>query len=563
MGRALSSRRDGAARVSPAVRGGRSRADEGRARARHGPAAAAPGFAALAASASLRRVRLRSFLHLLAGNAAAKALTFLAGSVVLAWLFGADGGTDALLVAQILPGFLVYFLSYSTQSALVPVLAEVRVRRGEEETRRIAGGVFWAAVVLAAAVGAGLSAASGLYLPVFGPGFAPDQADLSVRLASILLAALPFHAAAAVGQALLVSAGRTGAAGACLAVGPAVQLAAMVALHRALGIEAAAWATLIGPIAQTAVVLPLLARASALRFGAPRFADPAVARVGRLMIPGAVGAATYAVYLAVFRGAGTLLPDGSLTSLDYAEKLAQGLPLLAVGSVGTVLLPELSALAARGERPAMGAALRRAGELLAAWVAPVAVALALYGEDVCALVFGHGRFPPDKIGETALALLVLAPRTAALGLGQVVDQGLFSLQRPRDSFVASLTGLVVGLACALFLAPRFGIAALAAGQTGAFLTQTAVGMAFLSRAMEGHLPASGLLVGHLRPLAVAAGAGLVGLAAGLAVPESPAARLLVEGGVAAGLYLLVAPRLGVPALARPRAGAPTTGPAGR
>lgn len=504
-------------------------------------------------------MRLRPFLLLFAGNATAKALTFLAGSVVLAWLFGADGGTDALLVAQILPNFLVYFLTYSTQSALVPVLAEVRIRRGHVEARKVASGTFWAAVVLAAAVGLTLSATTGLYLPVFGPGFRPDQTALAARLASILLAALPFHAAAAVGNALLVSAGRTGAAGLVLAVGPAAQLAAMVALHRTLGIEAAAWAVLIGPVAQTALVLPLVSRARVAAFLSPRLADPAVARVGRLMVPGALGAATFAVYLAVFRGAGTYLPDGSVTALDYAEKLAQGLPLLAVSSLGTVLLPELAVHAARGERAALGAALGKAGNALAAWVAPAAVALALFGTDLCAAVFAHGRFPAEKVAMTATALVVLSPRTAALGLGQVVDQGLFSLQRPRYAFVATLGGLVVGLSCALGLAPRFGVAALAAGQTGAFLTQTALGMAFLSRTLGGHLAVGRLLAGHLRPLLVAAGAGLVGLAAAHWLPAAPALRLTVEVAVALGIYLAVAPRVGVPALALPRRRAP--GPA--
>ena len=295
--------------------------------------------------------------------------------------------------------------------------------------------------------------------------------------------------------------------------------------------------------------LVALRGSGAVAFLAPRLRDEAVLRIGRLVVPGLVGAASYSLFLGAYRAAGTGLDEGSLTAVDYALKLAQGLPLLAVAAVGTAILPELSGHAARGDRAELGATLTRAVRTVAAFGAPFAVACAFFGGEIASTIFAHGRFPPERVPAAAAALAALSPLVLALALGQLLEQGLFALQRARLALTTSLLALLPGLAALLLLVEHGGAAALAGAISLTYCTQTLLNLVVLRRVLGPALPVGSLAGGLLRPLALALAAGAAGALAVAASGAQGAGALALELAVALALYLALAPFVGIEAVA--------------
>ena len=105
--------------------------------------------------------------------------------LIIARVFGAGLATDAFFVAFKLPNLLRrLFAEGAFSQAFVPILAEYKNRRGEEETRVLVdhvAGALAAALFIVTVIGV---AAAPLIILVTAPGFtgAPGKFDLTVSL---------------------------------------------------------------------------------------------------------------------------------------------------------------------------------------------------------------------------------------------------------------------------------------------------------------------------------------------------------------------------------------------
>jgi putative peptidoglycan lipid II flippase len=98
------------------------------------------------------------------------------------------------------------------------------------------------------------------------------------------------------------------------------------------------------------------------------------------------------------------LEDGTAYRLNIAFRLMQ-LPLGLFGvAVGTVTLPLLSRIAAKGDRAEFGSVLGRGLRLAFMLTFPATVGLIILARPILSLLYEHGRFSAHATDEAALAL---------------------------------------------------------------------------------------------------------------------------------------------------------------
>ena len=126
--------------------------------------------------------------------------------------------------------------------------------------------------------------------------------------------------------------------------------------------HAAAWGLSVSGIFQLALVVWAVRRAGMrLRLHRPRL-TPQMRLLLRRMGPGLLGAGVVQVNLAIDTLIASLLPNGTVSVLNYADRLNQ-LPLAIIGTaVGTALLPTLSRQALSGQSEAAIGTLNRSLE---------------------------------------------------------------------------------------------------------------------------------------------------------------------------------------------------------
>jgi putative peptidoglycan lipid II flippase len=434
----------------------------------------------------------------------------LARDVVVAAVFSV-ASTDAFFIAYTIPNTLRMLLGEGAVSnAFVPVFTDVRTHQGEPAARRFLarfaltlGGLL----LLATALGV-------LLAPWIALGYAgglrdrPGEFQLVITLTRLLFPILFLAGLGALATGVLNVLGQFTVP----ALAPALQNVAMIVAPLALAGSMTAWGydpilsialgALVGGALQIVVQLPPLRAAGMLPRPALALRDPDVARALALIAPLTVGFGVYQLNMLFSRLFTSFLPTGSVSALNYGQRvieIPQGMFALAVASAA---LPTLARLRSEGKRDQLLTLFRDSMRLTSFIALPASIALFALAEPTAATLFGRGKFDAHLIAETGRSLAIQGLGVWAVALVRTVIPMFAAHQDTRTPVLASALNLVTFLAIAAALLGPLDHVAIAAANTLAATIQLTVLLVRLRK----H-------TGPLGLVAVFASAGRIALAA--------------------------------------------------
>ncbi len=418
-------------------------------------------------------MRLLSALTQVSGLTLVSRLLGLARDLVLALLFGADGRTDAFLVAFKIPHLLRrFFVEGAFASALVPLLTQYR---GQAVLSGFIATVSGSAAALLALVTLLGMVAAPLWVLLFAPGFATD-ADQWAQASQLLRLTFPyvfFIGLTAFAGALLNAHGRF----ALPAFTPVVLNLMVIAF--AFGVSpqlnepifALAWAVLVAGLFQLGMQLPALARLGLLPRPKLDFSHPGVRQLWRQMPKTLLGVSALQLNLLLDTFFASFLADGTISWLYYAERLLD-FPLGLLGvALATVILPGLSRQHAEETPEAFSRTLDWAMRWVLLFAIPAAIALWLLARPIMATLFASSAFDAEDVAMASAALAAYAPGVVAFVAAKVLMPAFFARQDSASPVRVALWGLAIHLLLNLLLVAPLGHVGLAlATSISAFVT---------------------------------------------------------------------------------------------
>ena len=327
---------------------------------------------------------------------ASRLLGFLRDMLIAA-LAGTGPVADAFFIALRVPNlFRRLFGEGAFNAAFVPEFSGILATEGAPAARQfaqeaIAVMAFWLLL---------LTILGEVFMPqlmaLLAPGFAdvPGKQDLTIALARITFPYVFLICLAALLSGVLNGLDKFAAAAAAPMVFNGVSIAAMLLLTPYVPTvgHSLAWGVSISGVLQLALLAWAVRRSGmALHVPRPRL-TPNMRILLRRMGPGLLGAGVTQLNLAVDVVIVSFLPPGSASLLYYADRVNQ-LPLGVIGTaVGTAILPLLSRQARAGDAEAAVGTLNRAIEITLILTFPAALALAVSGQPIMAVLFGRGAF---------------------------------------------------------------------------------------------------------------------------------------------------------------------------
>jgi putative peptidoglycan lipid II flippase len=377
--------------------------------------------------------------------------------MLIAWALGAGFVSDAFFVATRLPNlFRSLFAEGAFNAAFVPVFA------GRIATDGLLPAKAYAeqALSLLVAVLLPLTLLAELCMPVLIPLLAaglteePSQLRFVTGLARITFPYLLFISLVSLQGGVLTSLSRFAAVAATPMLLNIFQIAAVLVGQRAGDtVEILCLGVTLAGIAQFVWLAVSTARAGmALKLRLPRL-TPDMRRLVALVLPGAFGAGVTQINLLVSTNIASLLPAGSISYLQYADRLNQ-LPLAVVGTaVGTAILPLLSRQIRTGDDAAARETQNRGLELSLLLTVPAAAALAVLAQPILQVLFERGHFDAAATAATAAALRVYALGLPAFVMLKVLAPAFYARQDTRTPVRIAVVALVVNLVLTVALAP--------------------------------------------------------------------------------------------------------------
>lgn len=396
-------------------------------------------------------------------------ITGLVRDMLISRLFGASAETDAFNVAFRIPNLLRrMFAEGAFQQAFVPMLADVRARRNEEQTGRFVGHVasalFW--VLLAVSLLGVLAAPALVWLIASGLARDPAAFDLAAAMTRWMFPYILFMSLVALAAGVLNTYRRF----AVPAFTPVllnlsfIGAALWLAPHLERPIMALAFAVAIGGALQLALQWTALVRTGIIvRLSAPRaaFRDPQVREMARLMVPAVFAVSVAQISIIINTNIASHLAAGSVTWLAFADRLMEFPTALLGVALGTVLLPNLSAAFAEKRRDDYSRLLDWGLRLSFLLALPAAVGLGFTAEGIVAVLFQGREFTAFDVRQTATAAVGYAVGLIGLIGVKILAPGFYAQKDIRTPVRIAVVVLIATQLANLVLVPWLAHAGLA------------------------------------------------------------------------------------------------------
>ena len=329
---------------------------------------------------------------LVAAGTIATKLVGMGKEVATAMRLGVGPELDAFLLALVVPSTLVALVAGPLSAAFVPGFVAARHHEGEEGGARLLDGATVAGVLLASVACLATAAAA---TPILrARGGAADAARLAAarELLLLLLPMVVLQVPIALWSGVLNARGRFGLPAVAPAALPLCAAIGVLCAAPGAGARALAIGLTSGTALQLLLLAPAVRAAGLLRL--PRWprTTERLRLLGAQLAPLAIGALVLSGVPIVDQAFAARLPEGSLATLAYAEKLVAFVNGVLSMSLATAILPLLAQKIAAGAWPDASSLLRRSALAAGAVSLPIALVLWVASSALASAFFERGQF---------------------------------------------------------------------------------------------------------------------------------------------------------------------------
>jgi putative peptidoglycan lipid II flippase len=394
-------------------------------------------------------VRNSSFLSL---NILVSRVTGLVREMVKAALLGTTGISDAFTVAFMIPNFMRrLFAEGSMSAAFIPTLKGYLVEGDRKETERFISSTFTAlAIIVTATVALGIAAT-----PLFVPLFGTEPVETTV-LTQVMFPFLALTSLAALLQGMLNS------VDVFLPSSTTTIWFNLIVVACAYGLtpfmpnagRAMAIGVIIGGTFQAAYQLPFVLKRG-FRFGFTNpslaFRNPGTRKVFRLIGPTIIGMAAYQVNDLVSTALAGNAGTGVVSSLQFSLRLQELILGVFAVSIGTVMLPGLSAAAKRKEWKDYNDQFGLSLKVIALITIPTTFFSLTQGKEIVSLLFRARQFSDNSVTLTTGAFTFHIMGLYAIAMNRIIAPAFYAQEDTKSPTWAGISSFAVNIAFALAL----------------------------------------------------------------------------------------------------------------
>ncbi len=376
--------------------------------------------------------------------------------LLMARFFGAGGFTDAFFIAFRIPNLLRSFVAEGAlTSAFVPVFTEELTKSHEKAEKLLRATTTLLLIITLTLSLLGIIFAREI-VALIAPGFGLDstRGSLCIILTAIMFPYIIFVSLVAMLNGALNSVKHYGAA-------PLAQITMNITLIIGVIISGQfipekafiilASFVILGGITQLIIQIPTLKKVKLYPIPAKNFITKETIQILKLMLPAIFGAAVYQIGVLCNSILASLLEEGSISWLFYADRLSQ-LPIgVFTVALASVLLPTLSRAAAEKNKADYAASLSDSLRFTSFCMIPFSALMFAFALPITVILFERGEFMRHDSEMTALAIQAMAIGLWGVSCSSMVTRGFLALKDTKTPLYLGIVSLALNLAISVIL----------------------------------------------------------------------------------------------------------------
>lgn len=376
--------------------------------------------------------------------------------MVVSRLFGAGLATDAFFAAFQIPNMLRrFFAEGALTAAFVPTFSSTLSRRGDEKARELANTCFTLLTIVMATITLAGIVLSPVIVGLMFPGFKaePGKYELAILLNRLMFPYIFFISLVALCMGILNTLRHFFTPAISTVFLNISMIVAALCLRGFFEapITALAVGVLIGGCIQLIMQLPVLwSKGFPLRPNF-NFNSPEIRSIALLMLPSVFGVGVYYLNITVSAILASLLPQGSVSYLYYAQRLFEFPQGIFTASVAQAVLPSMSRQAADGDITGMKNSLSFGVRLMLFITIPAMAGLMVCSIPIFSLIFMGGAFDYGTVVNSASALLYYSLGLSFVALTRVLAPVFYALKDTKTPVYTALITFIINLCLSLVL----------------------------------------------------------------------------------------------------------------
>lgn len=378
----------------------------------------------------------------------------------LAATFGATAESDAYKLAMDIPMILLWIISASVTTTFIPVYSDYIRNKTQMKTRYFLNNIFSIVMLLSVV----FFVLGMLFTPqivrVMASGFNEQALGLTTKLARAVMLSLMPYALYYIASAYL-QVNNSFVIPALSWVVYNILIIAAIIFFSGAGIEAVTIGSAIAMVSLFVIQIPSIVK-KGHRFGfLVDLNEAGFKRIAALSVPVMISSAFTELYFFFNRILASGLDQGSISALDYANKLYSMVFNIFILSVITVVYPNLSLVS--DCKDAFKGILGKGIKMISVISFPTIAGFLALGVPIVKVLFERGAFDAHDTLITSNALAGFSIGILGIGISELLNRAFYSLKDTKTPMLNGIFTICINIVLNIVFVRIWGVGGLALG----------------------------------------------------------------------------------------------------
>lgn len=380
--------------------------------------------------------------------------------LVLASSYGASMYSDSYLTAMNIPAVLFTIIGNTLGTVLIPIYFEVNSDLGENKSLNFINNVFNIVIVICILLAIIGFIFTEQLVKIFAMGFEGQTLKIAIDFTRITIIGIVFTGLSYVMTAYLQIKSNFTVPG-LITVPKNIIVIISIILSIKHSPYIMIWGTLVGTAIEFLFQLPFAIKSGYKYKLYINLKDKYIKKMLWLVGPVLIGVAVNQINAMVDRTLASTLVEGSISALNYANKLNGFVMAMFITSVAAVIYPMLSKLSSEDNKEKFTSSVVQSINSAILLVIPISVGAIILATPIVKLLFQRGEFDARATSMTAIALIMYSIGMVAFGLRDILGKVFYALQDTKTPMINGAIAIGMNIVLNVILVKYLKLAGLA------------------------------------------------------------------------------------------------------
>lgn len=392
----------------------------------------------------------------------AKILGF-ARELSLAYVYGASAISDAYVVAFSIPTIIFAGIGAAIMTGYISVYTDLQPQ-GAEKVKMFNNNVITIIFIMSLVVLAFFILFDKPIVKLFAVGFEGETFDIAVTLSNMMMVSILFIGVYFVIQGFLQVHGGFFAVG-MVSVPLNIAVIGSILISKPESYTILGWGVIVGYGASFLMLYLAAKRYNFTYRPSLGLKDKHIRQLMLLVFPIFLSKTITQINAMIDRTIASVLPEGSVSALSYANRITGFVTAVFVISVATAIFPQLSKLKACNDIKKLKSTFITSSGIMSLLVLPISAGLMIFSEPIVTLLFQRGAFTAEDVTKTSQVLLFYSLGLLAFSIKDIMLNVFYALGDSKTPMINSIIALVLNTVFNLILLKAMAHSGLALATT--------------------------------------------------------------------------------------------------